>query len=115
MEFKIERVVDAQTTGNCYILIEDGSALIIDPNQFEQIEEVLKKNQATPEMVLLTHEHGDHISGLNALREHYRFQTIASLPCSQRIQKIRITCWDPSRRYGQPNRRSRDSWWRRSP
>ena len=89
MELKIERIVDAQTTGNCYILIEGGSALIIDPNNYEQIEEVLKKNQATPEMVLLTHEHGDHISGLNALREHYRFETIASLPCSQRIQNIR--------------------------
>ena len=89
MELKIERIVDAQTTGNCYILIENGSALIIDPNNYEQIEEVLKKNQATPEMVLLTHEHGDHISGLNALREHYRFETIASLPCSQRIQNIR--------------------------
>jgi len=39
--------------------------------------------------IIITHEHGDHISGLNALREHYRFETIASFPCSQRIQNIR--------------------------
>ena len=86
---KIERTVDRQPTGNCYVLMEDGAAVIIDPNNYEQIEEILRQNQVTPELVLLTHEHGDHISGLNALREHYRFQTIASLPCSQRIQDIR--------------------------
>ena len=70
---KIERTVDRQTTGNCYVLMEDGAAVIIDPNNYEQIEEILRQNQVTPELVLLTHEHGDHISGLNALREHYRF------------------------------------------
>lgn len=86
---RIERITDPLTTGNCYILLENGHAVIIDPNDEDRIEEVLRQYEAEPDYVLLTHEHADHISGLNGLREHYRFQTVASLPCSRRIQDIR--------------------------
>jgi len=88
-ELKIERVFDEQTTGNCYVLMEGGAALIIDPNRIEKIEKILEENKVVPEMVLLTHEHGDHISGLNGLREKYDFQTVASSLCSERIGNIR--------------------------
>lgn len=86
---QIYRITDWQTTENCYILIEGEHALIIDPNRVEEIEEILEQHRARPEMVILTHEHGDHILGLNALRERYTFQTIASNFCSERIQDIR--------------------------
>ena len=29
---RIERITDPLTTGNCYILLENGHAVIIDPN-----------------------------------------------------------------------------------
>ena len=74
---RIERITDPLTTGNCYILLENGHAVIIDPNDEDRIEEVLRQYEAEPDYVLLTHEHADHISGLNGLREHYRFQTVA--------------------------------------
>ena len=43
--------------------------MIIDPNDFPAIRELLQKWGLKPGLVLLTHEHCDHIGGLNQLRE----------------------------------------------
>ena len=56
---RIERITDPLTTGNCYILLENGHAVIIDPNDEDRIEEVLRQYEAEPDYVLLTHEHAD--------------------------------------------------------
>lgn len=84
--FKPIRIIDPTTNSNCYI-IEDGiHALIIDPNNFSLINAYIKARRLSPEWVLLTHEHCDHISGLNELRQHYSFKVIAQAACSLGIQ-----------------------------
>lgn len=58
---------------NCYILnVGEGKAVIIDPGSHpEIIEDALEKQGLTPEKILLTHGHFDHMSGAKQLREKY--------------------------------------------
>lgn len=58
---------------NCYVVIEEGRALLIDPGDtFDGLDSILKRNDAKLEAVLLTHAHFDHIGGLDALLEKYK-------------------------------------------
>ncbi len=54
-----------------YILMENEKALIIDPCVSDEALQLLESNSITDILVLLTHEHYDHISGVNWLREHF--------------------------------------------
>ena len=54
---------------NMYVILENKKALIIDPCVSEEAKEYLKSEQVKEILVLLTHEHYDHISGVNWLRE----------------------------------------------
>ena len=56
---------------NCYIFYETGSAAcgVVDPGgQGEELAQWLKDKGLTPEAVLLTHGHFDHILGIPGLR-----------------------------------------------
>ena len=59
---------------NCYLLAgESGRCAIIDPGgEPEKIEQVMKEHNLTPEMILLTHGHYDHMGGADALRRQYQ-------------------------------------------
>lgn len=53
---------------NTYVLTEDGkNALVIDPAQ-SRVESELLKLALTPQYVLLTHCHFDHVGGVSALQ-----------------------------------------------
>lgn len=52
-----------------YCLIENQSAIIIDPCIDEELKKVLEQKEITNVLVLLTHEHYDHISGVNWMRD----------------------------------------------
>ena len=69
-----------------YLLKEDGHLLIIDPSDHSAVLE--KCRNAASVMVLLTHEHFDHISGLNRIRDlcASSCRVIAGATCSERIQ-----------------------------
>lgn len=54
-----------------YVLIEGNSALIVDPSIQKELKDTLKKRQVEKITVLLTHEHYDHISGVNWLRDNF--------------------------------------------
>lgn len=57
---------------NCYVVVKDHHALVIDPgDNFESLEELLEREEATLDAILLTHAHFDHIGGLDALIEKY--------------------------------------------
>lgn len=78
------------TQSNCYILTENQRALIIDPNDAKLIATYLDTHHLSPEFVILTHEHCDHMAGLNDLRKQYSFKVIASQQCSEGIQNTKI-------------------------
>ena len=54
---------------NCYTLVsDDNKGIVIDPGDSgDRIAAELKKNSVSPEAVLLTHGHFDHVSGVEAL------------------------------------------------
>ena len=65
---------------NCYILIdeESGKSLIVDPGFYsKRFEAFLKENNVTsPEYILLTHGHMDHICGAPYVRENFGGKTV---------------------------------------
>ncbi len=68
MEVRKIKVGYLQT--NCYILIEQGSCLIIDPgDQYYSIESQIGHNQILG--VLITHRHSDHIGALEQIQKTY--------------------------------------------
>ncbi len=83
-------LVDPLTQSNCYIFTSGNSALIIDPNDEDQLMSYLADHSLIPELVLLTHEHCDHICGLNALRRRWTLSVAASKLCSSGIQSTKM-------------------------
>ena len=79
---------DSLTQSNCYLIGEKGGAMVIDPNHFELVENALREQALTPELVMLSHEHCDHIRGLEELRNHWRVKVLCSRRCSQGIGDI---------------------------
>lgn len=61
---KIEKVVVGSLEENCYVLIKDNSALVIDPgDEISKIKKVIKNLSVVG--VLITHHHFDHIGALS--------------------------------------------------
>lgn len=70
-----------------YMIREKDEILVIDPCMDEEmLQDAAGAVRAT---VLLTHEHFDHISGVNWLREHFRCCVYTGAVCAERIESIR--------------------------
>ena len=55
---------------NCYLLIQNHRAIVIDPGDtWMELESILKEKEAKLEAILLTHAHFDHIAGVDTLVE----------------------------------------------
>lgn len=74
---------------NMYVLTRGSAALVIDPSVREDAEQFFRDARITDCTVLLTHEHFDHISGVNRLRELFNCQVICSQVCAERISDPR--------------------------
>lgn len=62
---------------NCYIVANDKTkeAVIIDPGQItKDIIEQIEENNFLLKAVLVTHNHGSHVKGINTLRKIYRLK-----------------------------------------
>lgn len=82
-------LTDPLTTSNCYVIIGRESCLVIDPNRYDLLESLFHKCNKWPSVVLLTHEHCDHVSGLNQLRSRYPVSVVCSEVCNSGIQNTR--------------------------
>lgn len=74
---------------NMYVLTHNGSALVIDPWVNEEAERLLRDAAVKNCVILLTHEHYDHISGVNRLRELFECRVICSKNCGELISDPR--------------------------
>ena len=83
-------LTDTLSTSNCYIIKSAQHVVIIDPNDFIKIDKLLQSHNWILDWVLLTHEHCDHIAGLNKLRQYYTVKVLASQACSLGIQSTTI-------------------------
>lgn len=69
---------------NMYLLAEKGRGIIIDP--YGGFIPQITGECSGIDYILLTHEHYDHISGTNALRERYGCPVVCSEACGRRIR-----------------------------
>lgn len=70
---------------NTYLLISDRYTVVIDACSKSVVSELTARN-LEPEYVVLTHEHADHVWGLNSLRERFpNMKVIAQTECSKAI------------------------------
>lgn len=68
-----------------YLVISNDRALIIDPCVNTDALQLLKDKNIVDIFVLLTHEHYDHISGVNWVRENFNCKVIAIYQCAQNL------------------------------
>ena len=71
---------------NMYIVILDENALIIDPNENENAVKLLKESGVKDVTIFLTHEHFDHISGVNFFRKQWECTVYANNRCKELVQ-----------------------------
>lgn len=76
------RYVMPAIESNMYVLIEKGHALIVDPNISWDALDLLREQNVQDVLVLLTHEHFDHISGINWLRSFFESDVLCSRECA---------------------------------
>lgn len=89
MDVFVEKIVNSPINSNCFIIYQANcsSCIIVDPgseNCFEIIAFITKK-KLQPEFVILTHEHFDHVWGVNELKSNYDIKIISSQLCSTKI------------------------------
>ena len=76
---QIERIVTGLIEENCYVIYQEGKALIVDPgDEFVAIKKVLDDLNVTPIAILLTHTHYDHIGALEEVRKTYSIPVYVS-------------------------------------
>lgn len=72
---KIDTIVLGDFEANCYCVRTDETAstcMLIDPGMNpEPLIHFLHRNNLTPEAVVLTHGHVDHIGGVETVRQHW--------------------------------------------
>lgn len=72
-----------------YIICEQSDAIIIDPFINDEVLEFLAKKNIRDILVLLTHEHFDHITGVSYFVKKFNARVICSKKCSEGIQDVR--------------------------
>jgi hydroxyacylglutathione hydrolase len=89
MAISIKQIVNSPVSSNCYVITVFGQnkCIIIDPGSENSGELILylEKNNLFPEYILLTHEHFDHIWGVEAIRIKYNSKLICSSLCNLNI------------------------------
>lgn len=70
---------------NMFILISDKRALVVDPNENEDAVRLLKEKDVKDITILLTHEHFDHVSGVNFFREKWPCVVYGNQRCKEMV------------------------------
>ncbi len=81
---ELKRFVSPLLDQNMYVVCEDGHCIIIDPYDCPESERLLEGLQ--PDFMLVTHEHYDHISGVNAFKSRYEIPLYANSICNKNMQ-----------------------------
>ena len=89
MEVKIRRIINSPIESNSFILYrEDNSnCIVIDPGTLEcdKLLHLLNELKLKPEYIFLTHEHFDHIWGVNKLKDTFESKIVCSKECAESI------------------------------
>ena len=90
---KIETAVVGPLSNNTYLVIsEKNNAVVIDPGMgFEDIDNIISKNEATLKYVFLTHGHFDHIASASQLIKKYGARLVVSKKDAEMIASERMS------------------------
>ncbi len=80
----ITRYESPLLSSNMYVITEDGHAIVIDPYQ-----ELKPAKDLIVDKIILTHEHYDHISGVNEWKAKTNAPVLCSKTCAENIQSSR--------------------------
>ena len=70
---EVIRIPVGYLEANCYLVINNGNVLIVDPgSEFEKIDLKIKQLNLTPIGILVTHHHFDHIGALEQMKDKYK-------------------------------------------
>jgi hydroxyacylglutathione hydrolase len=85
----IERIPNKPIDSNSFVIYSDvnNSCIIVDPGTKDcaNLISFIKNKSLTPEYIFLTHEHFDHIWGVNILKEMFNLKIVCSDVCSSMI------------------------------
>ncbi len=87
---EIRRFISPLLNQNMYVLEDNGHSIIIDP-YFDERSCALLQN-STLDFMLVTHEHYDHISGVNAFKAKYDVPLYANEKANCNMQKPTKNC-----------------------
>jgi hydroxyacylglutathione hydrolase len=89
MELLIEIIKNKPIDSNCFVLYNNSTSdcIIVDPGTKDCSDLLFffNQNKLVPEYILLTHEHFDHILGVNKLLELFNCMIICSEKCLEYI------------------------------
>lgn len=89
MDILIKRITNKPVDSNCYVIWKSGNdkCIIVDPGSEDSSELIifLNSNQLVPEYIILTHEHFDHIWGVNQLKDLFGTKIVCSSECAKNI------------------------------
>lgn len=90
MSLICHRIINNPIDSNCFVVYHAGdrSCIIIDPGSENDATLIafLEKESLIPKYILLTHEHFDHILGVNTLKEKYDPIVVCSESCAKSIK-----------------------------
>lgn len=72
---------------NMYVMIKNKSALIIDPHINFDVDFLLQEKDVRYIWMILTHEHFDHISGVNHFKENWTCTVICGQHAKEAVSK----------------------------
>lgn len=79
---------------------ESGCRAIVDPAEVDPviagIDAAIAAEGGTIDMILLTHHHGDHIAGTDAIRAHYGVPVVGARADAHRLPKLDRQVWEGS-------------------
>lgn len=89
MSIFIESIKNSPVDSNNFVIYTsvNNSCIIIDPGTEDcsELVEFIHRKNLIPEYVLLTHEHFDHIWGINKLKDLFQFKLVCSTDCAKKI------------------------------
>jgi hydroxyacylglutathione hydrolase len=75
---------------------ESGCIAIVDPAEVDPVIAAIEAAGGTLDMILLTHHHGDHIAGTDAIRERYGCPVVGARADAHRLPKLDREVWQGS-------------------
>jgi hydroxyacylglutathione hydrolase len=73
-------------SSNMYLLISRKNTIIIDPHISKDSLTYINENLLKVDYIILTHEHYDHISGVNFFKKQYGCKVVCNKACAKAIQ-----------------------------